>query len=440
MTSDLLIAVAAATAVFVVLVAPPKVIVTVLVASTFVTRFRIHVLGHHFLVEHLFIVLAIPSLLLHGWGSRLLAAAVRPASLLFLCYIIWGIVTSLLLAQQVGASLAIAVWLLLSWLILIVALAWFADSLSLEILATRWAAWAAVLAVLFWALSVSVGFSYGTAAVTGLPTISGGAASGGLAAYGLSYEPNLLGSTMAIWVFLALTRAGWSRNDRLRMIVVSAGSVALFLSLSRAPLFGLVLGLAVWGGLARGWARRRVISVFGAAALVVAVIAVVSPQTLTPLVAKIANSTNLQSGSGGARYTKAQQAVADLSGHWVGGLGLDSFSQRHLEVTQRDEAAYLPTLPLQIVYDTGLIGVLLIVFALAALRPFDGRVTGRRARASGLIVVYGISSLATSPFWFGSSWLLIALAVLSAPVTDPVTDPVAFASRRVGIPARSPSA
>ena len=96
------------------------------------------------------------------------------------------------------------------------------------------------------------------------------------------------------------------------------------------------------------------------------------------------------------------------------GLGLNTFGQRHLDPTvpELDRAAYLGNLPLEIFYDTGLIGVLLIVAAVASMRPLQRE---RPGRAVGLILIFLVCSITTSTFWFGSTWLLIAMALQRAP-------------------------
>jgi hypothetical protein len=392
---------------------PSKALVSALIAATFVTRFRIPVFGHHFLIEHPVAILTLLSLMLNGWGRRLTEAARSTPSLIFLGYIAWGCVTSVISAPEVGASLSIAVWLFFSWLILVILLAWFRDSETLERSGLRWAAFAALAGVVLWVL-YRAGLPFGAQLVDSIPTASAPSTTG-VAAYGLSYEPNLLGSTMSLWVFIALTGRVTPRTDRIRMVVIVAGLASVYLSLSRAPLFALAAGLLVWFLLDRQVAKRRVAALLGLTVVAVVVLSITAPNTISSWTAKLAASTNFAAGSGGQRYSKAQQAVTDLQGNWFAGLGLNSFGQRHLETSQVDQAAYLPTLPLQILYDAGLIGVILITVLVASLHPLAAQARSRRARGCGLIVVYAFASLATSPFWFGSTWLLVALAIRSDP-------------------------
>ncbi len=107
------------------------------------------------------------------------------------------------------------------------------DSKTLERVGSAAAVGAAIAAIVLWVLSSSGLIAFGTQqeTLTGAP-----------AAYGLSFEANILASTLAIWLFLILTG---SRSNRFRAVALALLGTALVLSLTRAAIIGL-----------RAWARR----------------------------------------------------------------------------------------------------------------------------------------------------------------------------------------
>jgi O-Antigen ligase len=375
-------------------------LVLLLIVTTFVTRFRVVVGGYHFMPEHVVLLIALLSLAMSTRLDRVWAALRSPAVLLLGLFVAWGGVVSLMRAPQQSSSLAIVGWLALDWLILVLVLATVEDSTQIERVGSVAAVGAAAVAIFLWGLS-SVGLiAFGTQheTLTGAP-----------AAYGLSFEANILASTLAIWLFLILTGA---RSTRFRVAALCLLSCALVLSLTRAAIIGLLLGLVVWAVFEGKVARRRVLRSLAAAAVAIAALSVLAPSVSAPFTRKIAEATDFSSGTGHLRVQSWSTAVGDIHGpaDVLLGLGTNTFGQRHLDPTvpELDRGYYLGNLPLEIFYDTGLVGVLLILGALATMRPLAREHPGR---AAGLIVLYLVCSMATSTFWFGSTWLLIAMAL-----------------------------
>lgn len=375
-------------------------LLVVLIVATFVTRFRIVVAGFHFMPEHVVLVAALLSLALSTRLNRVWTVLRSPTVLLLGLFIAWATAVSFLQAPDRSASLAIAGWLALDWLILVFALAAVDDSKTLERVGSAAAVGAAIAAIVLWALSSAGLIAFGTQqeTLTGAP-----------AAYGLSFEANILASTLAIWLFLILTG---SRSNRFRAIALSLLGTALVLSLTRAAIIGLVLGLVVWAVLEGRVARRHVLRSLAAAAVAIAALSVFAPTVTRPFTTKLAAATEFKSGTGRLRVESWTSALGDIHGSAdaIVGLGLNTFGQRHLDPTapELDRDYYLGNMPLEIFYDTGLVGVLLLVAALASMRPLR---RARPGRAAGLIVIFLVCSIATSTFWFGSTWLLIAMAV-----------------------------
>jgi O-Antigen ligase len=379
-------------------------LLVVLIAATFVTRFRIVIGGFHFMPEHVVLLVALLSLAMSTSLDRVWAVLRSPTVLLLGLFIVWASAVSILHAPARTSSLAIAGWLALDWLILVFVLATVEDSDTLERIGSIAAVVAAIAAIVLWALSSAGLIAFGTQqeTLTGAP-----------AAYGLSFEANILASTLAIWLFLILTGA---RSTRFRVIAFGLLGTALVLSLTRAAIIGLLLGLAVWAVLEGKVALRRAWRSLAVAAVAIAALSFLAPNVISPFTTKLAAATEFNSGTGQLRLESWTTALGDVHGSADAllGLGLNTFGQRHLDPTvpQLDRAYYLGNLPLEIFYDTGLIGVLLIVAAIASMRPLQRR---RPGRAVGLILIFLVCSITTSTFWFGSTWLLIAIALRGAP-------------------------
>jgi O-Antigen ligase len=375
-------------------------LVLILIVTTFVTRFRIVVGGFHFMPEHVVLLVALTSLAMSMRLDRVWAVLRSPTVLLLGLFIVWGGAVSFMRAPERASSLAIVGWLALDWLILVLVMAAIEDSAKIERVGAAAAVGAAAVAIVLWALSSASLIAFGTQheTLTGAP-----------AAYGLSFEANILASTMAIWLFLILTGA---RSTRFRVLAFGLLGTALVLSLTRAAIIGLVLGLVVWALLEGKVATGRVLRTLAAAAVAIAVLSVVAPSVTSPFTKKLADAGAFNSGTGRFRVESWTTALDDIHGSTdaLVGLGMNTFGQRHRDPTapELERASYLGNLPLEIFYDTGLIGVILLAGAVISMRPLRRK---RPGRAVGLIVIFVVCSIATSTFWFGSTWLLIAMAL-----------------------------
>jgi hypothetical protein len=387
-------------------------LVLILIVTTFVTRFRIVLGGFHFMPEHVVLLIALISLAMSMRLDRVWAVLRSPTVLLLGLFIVWGGAVSFMRAPERTSSLAIVGWLALDWLILVLAMAAIEDSSKIERVGAAAAVGAAAIAIVLWGLSSAGMIAFGTQ----LEPLTHAQA-----AYGLSFEANILASTMAIWLFLILTGA---RSARFRVIAFALLGTALVLSLTRAAIIGLVLGLVVWALLEGKVATGRVLRSLAAAAVAIAVLSVLAPSVTAPFTKKIADAATFSSGTGQLRAQSWSTAVGDIhgAGDALLGLGMNTFGQRHLDPTvpELDRGYYLGNLPLEIFYDTGFVGVLLIVAAIATMRPLRREHPGR---AVGLIVIYVICSITTSAFWFGSTWLLIAMALHRRHSRQPAREP-----------------
>jgi hypothetical protein len=125
-----------------------------------------------------------------------------------------------------------------------------------------------------------------------------------------------------------------------------------------------------------------------------------------------------------------EAALDDLRGYdLLFGHGADSFGHRRLDPTQPGKPAYLGNLTLQVLYETGIVGTALLTATVLSLftrrRLKDGR-------ALSLLTLYLICASATSPFWYGTTWVLVAIAMIDRRRNERVDDaePVPVEPRR----------
>lgn len=401
LSSPLGLALLASAGVFAVAALGLRPLVIALIAATFVTRLRIPVVERNFLVEHLLLIPILLAAFFHGHLDRIVQAIRHPTVLLMGAFVLWSALTSLLHSPEPSESFAIVAWLTLDWVILLVLLAAFSQALDLERLGIKFAALTATVAVGLWLAAAAGITSFG---------VQEEPLTGASAAYGLSFEANLLAGTMAVWVFLALS-SRVRPFPRMNTYLIVVGSLALMLALTRSAVISLGVAVAVWGvaGGARNFRRLLPWAALLAVGFVLAL--VLLPAATAPFTEKLGGAIELDEGTGANRVEDAKLALDDMTPQsWIVGLGTNSFGQRHFEATRpgKGEPGYLSALPLQVVYDTGVIGVLLIAAALLALRPWQLR---DRARAAGVLIAFAGASLATSALWFGGTWMLIALAL-----------------------------
>lgn len=197
--------------------------------------------------------------------------------------------------------------------------------------------------------------------------------------------------------------------------------IVLIGTFTRAALPALAVGVLIWVAWTFPRARKWVLGGVAALALAVGAAFAVAPSQVGDAVGKQYDA-NVK-----ARTTSADQALNDLRrdpGNLIFGSGPNSFGQRHADTDYgtRGGRGYIPILPLQILYDGGLVGIALLALAVWSLRPLRRSNPGR---AVGLLAIYLLASTLTSPFWFGTTWILIALGVLTRPQEDRATAPSA---------------
>jgi O-antigen ligase len=250
--------------------------------------------------------------------------------------------------------------------------------------------------------------------------------------YGTLYEADIFGSYMsaAFLIALALATDETVRHKTPLYIVCALSALGLLLSGARsawgATVLGAVLLLALLR-LGRGGRRTRLAMRFTGGLLAVAVVVGVglafAPSSVThALWARAQGLLDFGSGSGYGRVLLYKVALAEWRAHPLLGTGPGSFSYR-LPGDTAPGPAWLPNLTLQVLHDTGVLGLLAMLWLCAAFYVTTVRALWRapagplRTALGGLIAAITALLIAfqlTPGFTLGYSWALLALGVAAS--------------------------
>lgn len=366
------------------------------VLAAFASRFSVSVAGFHVRPEHVASLGLLVGVLLKGEASGLGRALFsRPASYLGL-FVAYGTVISALFAPHFRDSVAILAWLLLDWLLLGALLTLKIDSRAVGRWLSLGVVCSSIYALAAWANAMVRG---------GVAGVQRSQESAVPAAFAFSSEANILAGLLTL---CALALFYWHGSRRL--IVVTFALAAIPVTQTRAAMLAVVVALPTLFLVAANHAVRRRIA--GVVAVAVAV-AFTLTATGAPFVGGLfAKFGALETSSTNIAYRTRVGGIAidDLDSYqsWIFGLGVNSFGQRHFDPSRPGQhvAAYLSNLPLQILYDTGIVGVATVV----SLLVYCLRVTKSRL-ALPMVLAYLVLSSATSPFWFAFTWLFVAMGV-----------------------------
>ncbi|WP_076675168.1 MULTISPECIES: O-antigen ligase [unclassified Microbacterium] len=432
------------------------VLIAAVVVSSFLGRYDAEIVGFRVRVEQ------VVPLVLAGW--MLIHPALRPAfvralrhpvPLVYLTFVAWNVVTTLVFSPSLTWSASILVWLVID-LLLLVSMMTLADGAELAGRIGR-------LSVAPWAL---VGFAaYVVANLTR-----------GQIAFGTDFdylyevyvarvtaiEANIYASILIFWTLLAITRRGIGRWE-IAAIAVSV-PIGLVASQTRTAVFSLVLGLAVFGlftvfSLRSSW-RERVrriapaLVLIGTLVITYGIVAALGgtepadrtlPATASPSASVSAPPTgttpspsptrepdptnpeqqnkigdvDFQGGTIGFRLEVAGLAAQEMKGVnlWFGN-GTNTFGLRHEQPGTPGVSGHIIMLPVQVLYDGGIVGLGLLIALFVAVFVCVPR--PRKPVAAGLLASYLLSATLTSMFWFAITWIL--LAVLLRPLTEDERD------------------
>lgn len=434
-------------------------LIAAVVVSSFLGRYDAEILGFRVRVEQ------VVPLLLAGWmlghpalRPAFLRALRHPVPLVFAAFVAWNVLTTLVFSPSLTWSASILVWLLIDLLLL----------LSMMALAegAEFAGRLGRLSVAPWAL---VGFAAYVVANLTRGQVAFGADFDYLyevyVARVTAIEANIYASILIFWTLLAITRRGIGRWE-VAAIAISV-PLGLVASQTRTAVFSLVLGLAVFGlftvfSLRSSW-RERVRRIAPALVLIgtlvvtygivaalggtapadrtlpaatafapVATGAPAAPSTASPSPVptrepdpanpeqqnKIGD-VDFQGGTIGFRLEVAGLAAQEMKGVnlWFGN-GTNTFGLRHEQPGTPGVSGHIIMLPVQVLYDGGIVGLGLLIALFVTVFVCVPR--PRKPIAAGLLASYLLSATLTSMFWFAVTWVLIA--VLLRPLTEDERD------------------
>jgi O-antigen ligase len=256
---------------------------------------------------------------------------------------------------------------------------------------------------------------------------------GTIAAMGTQWESNVFGSYVASLVVLASVLVVSPVARGLRLTAAAAlliGLPALVASLTRAAWLGAVaalgLALAVWAVHRPRWALRvglvlGVLVVAASAVLFLSDVRTVLP-ALTPgdqstVVDRLLSLAALeQDGNVSVRVQIYQHALQVWQEHpWLG-WGIGAYGQAYLYPNQ-NLSAWIPNLFLHVLYDSGLIGLALLVAGLVValwrgLVAWRTRADADRYLAGGLllsVIALLVAFQATEASWLAYFWVYLGL-------------------------------
>jgi hypothetical protein len=259
-------------------------------------------------------------------------------------------------------------------------------------------------------------------------------------------EANVFGIAMSVFSLLSI--AEFKSTDRLTWLSLVLSHTGLVLSFSRGPLVGYVLGLIVYGLVTK--ASSTLLKWGGALGLLIAVWWGNS----------IADFEFLQSqfdraGTIDVRLKTLEVAMEDVANAPLIGHGIYSFDFLHPTLfvkfgAAKEASVWIPSLPVAILHDTGLVGLLLLysffIYVIwtgykttVRLRTFLASECTRRAGAwLGAAVSVLVASLTTSVYSLSLFWGIFAICYF-IPAIIPMLKgiggkvPISYKHNRFGI-------
>ncbi len=430
-------------------------LVVAVVLSSFLGRYDATVLGFRVRVEQVVPLTLVAWMLLHPvLRAAFLRTLRHPVPLVFAAFVAWNVVSTLIFSPSLTWSASILIWLVID-LLLLVSLMAIAEGAELAGRLGR-------LSVAPWAL---VGFAAYAVANLTRGRVALGADFDYLyevyVARVTALEANIYASILIFWTLLTITRRNIGRWE-VAAITVSV-PLGLVASQTRTAVFSLALGLGVFTVYTlfshRSAWRERLRRIVPAGVLVgtlmvtygiVAALGGTAPadRTLPPTAEPSASSAiapgatptsaptrepdptnpeqqnkigdvDFQGGTIAFRVEVAQLAAQEMTGVnlWLGS-GTNTFGLRHEQPGTPGISGHIIMLPVQVLYDGGIVGLGLLIALFVAVFVCVPR--ERKPVAAGLLASYLLSATLTSMFWFAITWILIA--VLLRPLTEDERD------------------
>ncbi|QNN53981.1 hypothetical protein [Nocardioides mesophilus] len=376
-----------------------------LVATTFLSRMSIPVGGLNLRFEMLACLVALVGLL--AFKSRERGAREVGLVGLLALWLAWLSVVSLTTSPSPADSLVIIAWLALD-LVAVMFLLWSeVDVAKLALFGVRAAVVSTAVGVVCWILA-TLGIARFLVQVD--------PAYGGYAAFAGFYEANIFAGAILLWACVAQSRRlSYIVSPGLGFAVLVCAPTAALISHTRAAFVGsALLVLAVF------WKNRSAVVFWFVPSAIIA--ASVLPATLLNSLNldKFAELLDFSEGTGRYRAATWERALIDLRDQsaWFSGLGLNSFGQRHLDpsLPGSGQAWYLGSLPLQILYDGGLVSVALLAsIALAVYWRW------RSKNAAVFLAAYLVVGASTSTLWLLQTWVFVGMAIATSKFSGPAS-------------------
>ncbi|WP_037141802.1 O-antigen ligase family protein [Rhodococcoides fascians] len=375
-----------------------EVVMSTIVLAAMWTGFMLPVAGINMRIDTLLMPAGIISALLNGYGPKVVRAVREPVVLLMLAFIGVNVLSSVVFAVAPGESLRIVIWYASNLIILVLALACWAESRE------------RLYRLLFIGAVVNV-----FAGLVGWFIISSGGTWGGYTdgiygarASGIAFEANILAGICAIWLLIAITQT--RKLSWITWATILVGSGVTIMTNTRAAVVAVVVGALVYF-VFRGRKSLRVVPVLISVGIAAWAVRVFDPDTYEQIVGKLSN-VQFNNDTATYRYNVWDIASSEPQGWSVLlGMGTNSYGQRHLDPTDltNTKAAYIGNLPLQTYYDVGIVGVAILAVAVFLVWKRGTRYS--RQRRLAILTGFLIISTACSPFFFAYFWLMIALSL-----------------------------
>lgn len=373
-----------------------------IIIAAFVTRPTLDIGSLTIRLEMIVGVMASLRLIHDGLGrkSQRLSTGVRWSLGFALTWIAFAAVTSLTVPPYPQRSMTVLVWCLLN----IVTAVWIARTPGSWYWILRWGSAAALscslLAIVFWLGASAQIFNFG---VQVDPTY------GGYAAYVFSLEANILAGLLCLWALVAVVNPMDAVPQWIRLILAFSAPMAILTTHTRAALVAYVGGLIACL-IFKAAARKVAVASLGIGGLGALFLLGAGGDAGF---SKFMGVFDINEGTGGLRNRVSNVAIAEWwsSPERMTGLGWNSFGQRHIDETQPTLLlpGYIGNLPVQILYDSGIVGGIFVVLAVLAaavtacrVRRFDGLAI--------FLLPYLLFSIATMVLWLLETWIFVGLA------------------------------
>lgn len=370
-------------------------------------------------LEYAGLALLLGSLLVSALYRGAFSLAIhKPTAYLMAAFLAVNLLATLLHSPNIGESLKIIIWLTFSFMVFLSFQNLVPKVLSLE-QAQAWFLLAGTIVGLIGLLAFflhEVGFP--------APFMQHDPITGQESTHSTMWEANIFGSFEMSIASLSLGRWLGGRDnpaaDRRYPAILVISVLSLVVSFTRAAWLGFFLAVATQFWLGRnepkiGRQLIRAVAILGGAVGLVAVAGGASTILLR-------GSTILQASGGSLafRLIRYKEALAGWRGSPILGLGTNTFGQRFFDPSRHYASDYLPSLFLQALYDSGVIGLLLLLafFFQIGQGLWGASTKGSLAERSttraymGTLLGLLLAFQATSAFWFAINWILLALMVL----------------------------